>query len=380
LFGTISGQGGIQSHLRWLAKALVESQHEVLIITTQPLTNKGFNWNEANKIGVKVHQLDYDNSLNYFLRKIIQIRGLTKVVRRFAPDIYFGVGTSWYLSLLPWLFPKKARSIFHEVMSGLGGRWRDSRWGVRWCFDDVVGQSSGVAKNFTENFRWRKTVPAIPAIPEPLEITAALPQPMVKKVESGTAKAALFSRLAPWKKALWLVQQWDDLKDVLSELHIHGTGPEESLIRAYIDEQGIGDRVKCFGRYPEGQAYVDLLSSYDLTLLPTVGAEGAPLVLLESMACGVPFVAYGVGGIPDYGTDNPNAIVVAPEPWMTNQAREYAAVDQFQSVSAFVTGVKQMTQKLAQGEINQVQLQQYYLNRYSYQVLKQAWLSYLCTP
>lgn len=378
LFGTISGQGGIQSHLRWLAKALVESQQEVLIITPQPLTNNGFSWNEANKIGVQIHQLRSDKSLNYFPEKIIQLQELAKVVRSFAPDIYFGVGTSWYLSLLPWLFPKKARTIFHEVMSGLGGRWRDSRWGVKWWFDDVVGQSSGVALNFAEKFKWSKPVLAIPAIPEPLEITATLTQPIVKKVELGTAKAALFSRLVPWKKALWLVKQWNDLKDILSELHIHGTGPEEALIREYIEAQGIGARVKCFGRYPEGQAYVDLLSSYDLTLLPTVGAEGAPLVLLESMACGVPFVAYGVGGIPDYGTDNPNVIVVPPEPWMTDQAREYAIVDKSQSISAFVAGVKQMTQKLAQGEINQGQLQQYYLERYSYQVLKKTWISYLC--
>ena len=378
IFGTISGQGGIQSHLRWLAKALVESQQEVLIITPQPLINKGLSWNEAHKIGVHVHQLNSAQSWNYFSKKIIQLRELAKVVRSFAPDIYFGVGTSWYLSLLPWLFPKKARSIFHEVMSGLGGRWRDSRWGVKWWFDEVVGQSSSVASNFAENFKWHKAVPAIPAIPEPLEITATLPQPIVKKVKLGTAKAALFSRLVPWKKALWLVQQWDDLKDVLSELHIHGTGPEESLIREYINYQGISDRVKCFGRYPDGQAYVDLLSSYDLTLLPTVGPEGAPLVLLESMACGVPFVAYGVGGIPDYGVDNPNVLVVPPEPWMTNQAREYAAVDQLKSTSAFVVGVRQMTQKLAQGEIDQGQLQQYYLEHYSYAVLKKTWISYLC--
>ncbi|NJL53104.1 MAG: glycosyltransferase family 4 protein [Hydrococcus sp. SU_1_0] len=114
LFGTISGQGGIQSHLRWLAKALIESQQEVLIITPQPLTNNGFNWDEANKIGVKVHQLNSKQfkSANYFTKTIVQLQELVKVVRNFSPDIYFGVGTSWYLSLLPWLFPKKAEVFF----------------------------------------------------------------------------------------------------------------------------------------------------------------------------------------------------------------------------------------------------------------------------
>lgn len=380
LFGTVSGQGGIQSHLRWLSRALIEDNQEVLIVTPQPLKAEGLNLQEALKYGIKIYQIQSDKfkSSNYFIEKIIQLKDLVKTVNNFAPDVYLGVGTSWYLSLLPLLSPKRVRSIFHEVMSGLGGRWRDSRWGVKWWFDDVVGQSACVADNFAKSFGWQKPVPAIPAIPEPLELTATLPQPKVKKVELGKAKAALFSRLVPWKKAFWLVQQWEDLKEYLGELHIHGSGPEESLIREYIQSQGIGDRVKCFGRYPEGQAYVDLLSSYDLTVLPTVGPEGAPLVLLESMACGVPFVAYGVGGIPDYGVDNPNAIVVPPEPWLTNQAREYAVTDPTQTTTAFVRGVQAMTQKLATGEINQVELQQFYLDRYSYAVLKHTWISYLC--
>ena len=372
LFGTVSGQGGIQSHLRWLSRALVESEQEVLIVTTHPLKTEGLNLQEALTSGIKIHQIRSNQltSSNYLIQKIIQLKDLVKAVNNFAPDVYLGVGTSWYLSLLPLLFFKRARSIFHEVMSGLGASWRDSRWGVKWWFDDVVGQSACVAENFAEYFDWQKPVPAIPAIPEPLELTATLPQVKVKQVELGTAKAALFSRLIPWKKALWLVQQWEDLQEYLGELHIHGSGPEEPLIREYIKSQGIGDRVKCFGRYPEGQAYVDLLSSYDLTLLPTVGPEGAPLVLLESIACGVPFVAYGV--------DNPNVIVVPPEPWLTNQAREYAVTDPNQKTTAFVRGVQSMTQKLAIGEINQVELQKFYLKRYSFEVLKQTWVSYLC--
>jgi glycosyltransferase involved in cell wall biosynthesis len=102
-----------------------------------------------------------------------------------------------------------------------------------------------------------------------------------------------------------------------------------------------------------------LLSSYDLTLLPTIGAEGAPLVLLESMACGVPFVAFGVGGIPDYGVDNPNVTIVD------------------QQSELFIASVRQMLLKLSEGEIDRLQLQKHYLNHYSYSCLKASWLSYL---
>ena len=62
IFGNISGQGGIQSHLRWLTKALVESQQEVLIISPQPLTNQGFSSQEVSKIGVRVHQINCEEA------------------------------------------------------------------------------------------------------------------------------------------------------------------------------------------------------------------------------------------------------------------------------------------------------------------------------
>jgi glycosyltransferase involved in cell wall biosynthesis len=364
LAGHILGQGGIQSHLRWLAKALVEDRVETMIVS---LGNHQASVNSLQNIQVlieegitvKICSFDSSKSLGFNWRKVKRFLEMKTLIEEFNPDIYFAVGTGWNLFVPPLLSNGNRKCIFHEVMSGIPEGWKDSRWCVKGWFNEVVGQSQTVANTFAKCFGWRKSISALPAIPEPLELTASLPPVSQKTIPLGTAKAALFSRLAPHKQAFWLVQQWDLLKDYLAELHIHGTGPEEKLIREYIEVQEIGDRVKCFGRYPEGQAYVDLLSSYDLTLLPTIGQEGAPLVLLESMACGVPFVAYGVGGIPDYGVDNLNVLIVSPE------------------TNAFINGIKQMVDKLAHRQIDQPQLQQFYLERYSYAVLKKAWLSYL---
>ncbi|MEH1849652.1 MAG: glycosyltransferase family 4 protein [Nostoc sp.] len=392
LAGNILGQGGIQTHLRWLARALGEEGFEVLVISIanqlpSPLDLQDIQHFQSEQVNfIFCHTQEIKKDL---VSNIQYLAKITTHVREFFPDIYLAVGTGWNLFLPPLFSGSQTKRIFHEVMSGFVRSWRHSRWIVRWCFHEVIGQSPIVAENFAQSFGWEKQITAIPAIPEPLELTACLPQPISRTVELGKAKAALFSRLVPHKQAFWLVQQWEYLKDVLDELHIHGSGPEEELIREYIASQGIGDRVKCFGRYPNGQAYVDLISTYDLTLLPTVGSEGAPLVLLESMACGVPFVAYGVGGIPDYGVNNLNVLIVAPERWRTDQARVYADVENkdksFEQgnqssgkTSVFVSAIKQMVYKLAQREIDQAQLQQFYLERYSYSVLKKVWISYLC--
>ena len=364
LAGHILGQGGIQSHLRWLAKALVEEKVETMIVSLGNHQSSANSLQEVQflqdrGINVKICSFDPVQSVSFNWNKIKRLVEIKALIDEFAPDIYLAIGTGWNLYLPPLFSKVRKRLIFHEVMSGVPDGWKDSRWCVRGWFDEVVGQSQNVANTFAHCFGWKKPVAALPAIPEPLELTASLPQVKYKTIPVGNAKAAFFSRLAPHKQAFWLVQQWDLLKDNLAELHIHGGGIEEPLIRKYIAEKGIGDRVKCFGRYPDGQLYVDLLSSYDLTLLPTIGQEGAPLVLLESMACGVPFVAYGVGGIPDYGVNNPNVLVMSPQK------------------KDFISGIIKMTQHLADGKINQPQLQQFYLHNYSYEVLKQAWLSYL---
>ncbi len=364
LAGYLLGEGGIQSHMKWLAKALGEEDVKVLAISLGGIQDQSTNLEDLQKFqssNVRFIYLTSDRTqtANSSISKLQQAFEIGSIIKEFSPDVYFAVGTGFNLFIPPLLTGTKTRRIFFEVMSGVPCGWSDSRWIAKWCFDEIVGQSQTVAKTFGRCFGWKKTILAIPAMPEPLEITASLPSAISKKIPIGTAKAAMFSRLVPHKQAFWLVKQWDLLKDVLGELHIHGGGPEESLIREYITANGIGDRVKCFGRYPEGQDYVDLLSSYDLTLLPTIGAEGAPLVLLESMACGVPFVAFGVGGIPDYGVDNPNVLIVDPQS------------------DLFISGVRQLLLKLSDGEISQLQLQQYYFKHYAYSVLKKAWLSYL---
>jgi hypothetical protein len=69
-------------------------------------------------------------------------------------------------------------------------------------------------------------------------------------------------------------------------------------------------------------------------------------------------VAYGVGGISDYGVNNPNVSIVPPES------------------ETFISGVKHMVRQLADDQIDRTQLQKFYLENYSYAVLKNLWLSY----
>jgi glycosyltransferase involved in cell wall biosynthesis len=151
------------------------------------------------------------------------------------------------------------------------------------------------------------------------------------------------------------VSEWPRLKQFLGELHVHGAGPEEPVIRDLIARNKWQNTIFCHGAYPQGKEYAQLMASYDLTLLPTIGAEGAPLVLLESMACGVPFVATDAGGIRDY--DNPDCLITsATEP------------------EEFLAAVEKITTRLARGEVDQPRLQQFYRSHFGHETLARKWL------
>ena len=359
LAGTLVRRGGIQTHFRWLASALAEQGYSVLILSfgARPAPVDFEAAAELARLGdIEVDFVSDVNGDSISKAAVSAARALRRLWT-FKPDVYLACGTGWNL-FIPALFaPRPVTRVFHEVMSGRAHSALDPRRVARYMFERIIAQANGVADTFTRSFGGPKPL-VLPAFPEPLERTADVGSAVQRRIPRGTIRAAFFGRLARHKQALWLVRQWPELSVNLRELHIFGTGPEEEAIAEAVREQELSGKVFFHGEYPCGQPYVDLLRSFDLTLLPTIGDEGAPLVLLESIACGVPFVAFGVGGIPDYRNDD--CEVVVPD-----------------GAEAFLAAVNRMALRLDRGEVDQGRLQALYLSRFSYRALKTRWTDYL---
>jgi glycosyltransferase involved in cell wall biosynthesis len=346
--------------LRLLARVLGDAGHDLLLLSFGQPPEAGDaarNNFSANAACVRLEYVSASISERTGPRWIGVFRTVRRALGKFHPDVYFACGTGWNLFAPAVFGPRTCNFIFHEVMSGETVGWRDPRWLVSRFFDLVVAQATPVAGNFKRMFGWNRPVPVIPAFATPLELTSRNSRAQERRVPLGTARAAIFSRLVPHKRVAWLVAQWPRLNRYLHALHVFGSGPEQTVIQKLISENGWSDVVFYHGKYPGGEAYFDLLSSFDLTLLPTTGAEGAPLVLLESMACGVPFVATDAGGISDYA--NPDCVIVP---------RDHS--------EAFLRGVDTLCERLSSGATDSARLRDFYQSHFGFEVLKREWLSF----
>jgi glycosyltransferase involved in cell wall biosynthesis len=81
------------------------------------------------------------------------------------------------------------------------------------------------------------------------------------------------------------------------ELRIVGSGPQEDALQRLAQRCGVAGRVHFCGRIAQDELCV-YYSAADMLVLASE-REGAPNVVLESMACGTPVVAAAVGGIPE---------------------------------------------------------------------------------
>jgi glycosyltransferase involved in cell wall biosynthesis len=81
------------------------------------------------------------------------------------------------------------------------------------------------------------------------------------------------------------------------DLHVVGKGPLRPTLERQAADRGVGDRVRFHGVIAHDRLPVWFRAA-SLLALPS-RSEGVPNVLLEASACGTPFVASRVGGVPE---------------------------------------------------------------------------------
>ena len=103
-------------------------------------------------------------------------------------------------------------------------------------------------------------------------------------------------RMVPVKGLDVLLQAWEQVAVRGSTLYLVGEGPLEASLRKRVESASLSSRVRFVGSVAH-DALPDWYRAADLTVLPS-HSEGTPNVLLESLACGTPFLASRVGRNP----------------------------------------------------------------------------------
>src|SRR6202043_67277 len=88
-----------------------------------------------------------------------------------------------------------------------------------------------------------------------------------------------------------------------------GRGRDERRLRELVARQHLAERVHFAGPRPHAEL-PDWYRACDVVALPSF-SEGIPNVLREASACGRPFVASRVGGIPEMA-DPSSSLLVEP--------------------------------------------------------------------
>lgn len=102
-------------------------------------------------------------------------------------------------------------------------------------------------------------------------------------------------RMAPVKGLTDLIDAWRRLAASEARLYLVGDGPQRNQLQALVRRLDLEERV-CFAGARAQDELGDWYRAADLTVLPS-RSEGIPNVLLESLACGTPFLATDVGGV-----------------------------------------------------------------------------------
>jgi len=131
--------------------------------------------------------------------------------------------------------------------------------------------------------------------------------------QSTPTRLLFVGRLVPVKGLEYLLEAVHLLlhDGVPVRLTLVGTGPHQKALIALAAEHSLMSSIEFTGEISYGPSLRALYRKADIFVLPSL-SEGAPRVLWEAMAAGLPIVATRVGGVPEIIQDGETGLLVNP--------------------------------------------------------------------
>ena len=356
LMGHSDGQGGAQTAFKKLCAFTSSEGHvlKIIVLSNHSLSKQSFQSDEL------LGRIAYTGSrLLLPIRKALDLLFVAIKALQFKPDIFVSVGLNNSSNMVARILGKDCFKVGQDFIAQRSQEdpvWASSRK----VMDGLVVQAPSMLDHWKELGTDTRRVNWLPCFPEAPEAGILKAQ---KKVSQGDTKLAYFGRLAGNKGLDLLLAAMADhrIPDNIT-LDLWGEGPERDWLQQLATVLGIQQRLHFKGAYPAGAPGARLIASYDAMLLCSTGMEGLPLILLEAMAYGLPFLATKVGAIADCCTDNPDTVLVNPDQESITQ------------------GLSQLLQKLQLGHFDALRHKSFYDKRFSHQVMAVRWRKFYKNP
>lgn len=304
--------GGLESHVFYLCRALVEMGHRVIMITSRSKPEAAVHevmdgievyrtWFPArNPIGWGLHAFGSIPRVQEFAQEadILHAQAFASVVpllrgraRKTQPLV-----TTWHTSH----FLMRADSPVWRPIFGRMLRAADHNLAASQEIADVgeriaPGTRVEALTNGVETERFRPVSPALDA-PEGGRRRLVVPRRLFEK--NGVEFAV---------RALPLIAESHDV-----EMLFVGDGPERERLESLAAELGVTDRAHFMGARPNTEM-PGLLCSGEVAVFPSL-MEATSVAALECLACQVPVAASNVGGLPEIIDDGVGGLFEPADP------------------------------------------------------------------
>jgi glycosyltransferase involved in cell wall biosynthesis len=132
---------------------------------------------------------------------------------------------------------------------------------------------------------------------------------LIPTSKSNTLKILFARRFVNYRGVYILSEIIENYSKIGQEIEfgIYGEGPLEEFLK----EKFLNFKNVTISSY-DTENTLEILKTYDISLIPTIGSEGTSLSLLESMACGCVPIASNIGGMTNVIIDGYNGFLVNP--------------------------------------------------------------------
>lgn len=357
LMGHFDGYGGSQTAFKKLVEFVSNEGHSIcLIIISDYPKNVVEYFNGYDIIGIIPHKVaSFITKIRKFM--LLLIFGIKLRIQK--ADVFINIGLNNSSNLLAHFLKKSCFKISQDFIADRIAT--DPIWNkTKASFDGIAVQSPAMIAAWKKNLNQATGINWLPCFPES---PAAIAKRNVIHNEGDLVRIAYFGRLAGNKGLDLLLNAFSDPKIPKNLLlDIWGEGDEKENLIKLCQKHNIGNRVKFNCTYPEGRSGAEKMVFYDCLVLCSTKTEGLPLILIEAMAYGLPFMATDIGAISDCCINNPDAVLIQP------------------NKDSITIGLIDIYHRIVTNSFDSERLIAFYNLNFSYKVMSNRWRECLKNP